>query len=72
MTRLQWMKCALIAGVVAVSSAFAQSTVRMATDAPAVVAKAPASPNLLRDLNSSLEAVISKVSPAVVQIVVTG
>ncbi len=72
MTRLQWMKCRLIACVVAVSSAFAQSTVRMATDAPAVVAKTPASPNLLRDLNSSFEAVISKVSPAVVQIVVTG
>jgi serine protease Do len=72
MTRLQWMKCGLIACVVAVSSAFAQSKVRTATDAPAVVSKAPASSNLLRDLNSSLEAVISKVSPAVVQIVVTG
>ena len=72
MTRLQWMKCGLIAAVVAVSSAFAQSTVRTATDASAVVSKAPASPNFLRDLNSSLEAVISKVSPAVVQIVVTG
>jgi serine protease Do len=72
MTRLQWMKCGLIACVVAVSSAFAQSTIRTGTDASAVVSKAPASPNLLRDLNSSLEAVISKVSPAVVQIVVTG
>src|SRR5579864_6829419 len=72
MTHLQWMKCGLIGCVVAVSSAFAQSTIRTATDASAVVSKAPASPNLLRDLNSSLEAVISKVSPAVVQIVVTG
>jgi len=72
MTRLQWMKSRLIACVVAVSSAFAQSTVRSATGAPAVVSKAPRSPNLLRDLNSSLEAVVSKVSPAVVEIVVTG
>jgi len=66
------MKCGLIACVVAVSSAFAQSPIRTASNASAVVSKAPASPNLLRDLNSSLEAVISKVSPAVVQIVVTG
>src|ERR1700752_3366040 len=72
MTRLQCMTCGLIACVAAVSSAFAQSTVRTATDASAVVSRDPASPNLLRDLNSSLEAVVSKVSPAVVQIVVTG
>ena len=72
MTRLQGMRCGLIACVVTVSSAFAQSTIRTVTGASAVVSKAPASPNLLRDLNSSLEAVISKVSPAVVQIVVTG
>lgn len=72
MTRLQWMKCGLIVYVVAVSTAFAQSTVRVATDVPAVVSKARASPNLLRDFNSSIESVISKVSPAVVQIVVTG
>lgn len=72
MTHLQRMKCGLIACLVAVSSAFAQSTIRTATDASAVVSKATGSRNLLRDLNSSLEAVISKVSPAVVQIVVTG
>ena len=73
MMRLQSMKHGLIACVVATTSAFAQSTpVRTATDASAVLSKAPASPNLLRALNSSLEAVVSKVSPAVVQIVVTG
>jgi serine protease Do len=73
MMRLQSMKHGLIACVVAATSAFAQSTlVRTATDASSVLSKAPASPNLLRDLNSSLEAVVSKVSPAVVQIVVTG
>jgi serine protease Do len=73
MMRLQSMKHGLIACVVAATSAFAQSTpVRTATDASAVLSKAPASPNLLRDFNNSLEAVVSKVSPAVVQIVVTG
>ena len=73
MMRLQPMKCGLIACVVAAGSAFAQSTcVRTASDAPVVLSKTPASSNLLRDLNSSLEAVVSKVSPAVVQIVVTG
>ena len=71
--RLQSMKHGLIACVVAATSAFAQSTpVRTASDASAVLSKAPASPNLLRDLNNSLEAVVSKVSPAVVQIAVTG
>jgi serine protease Do len=73
MMRLPSMKYGLLACVVAATSAFAQSTsMRTARDAPAVLSKAPASPNLLRELNSSLEAVVSKVSPAVVQIVVTG
>src|ERR1700739_173088 len=72
MVRLQCMKFLLIACVAAVSSAFAQSTVRPPPTASAVVSGAPASPNLLRDLNNSIEAVISKVSPAVVQIVVSG
>ena len=48
------------------------TAVRTATDAPALIPKAPASSTLLRELNSSLERVVAKVSPAVVQIVVTG
>ena len=73
MMPLNSMKYGLIACVVAATFAFAQSTpIRTANDAPAVLSRAPASPNLLRELNSSLEAVVSKVSPAVVQIVVTG
>src|SRR5256885_16542493 len=73
MMRLLSLKFGLIACVLAVASAFAQSTrVRSASDAPAVLSNAPASPNLLRDLNRSLEGVVSKVSPAVVQIVVAG
>jgi len=62
------MACLLVA-----TSADAQSTaVRTAADAPAPISKAPAPSNLLRALDSSLETVVSKVSPAVVQIVVNG
>ncbi len=62
-----------IACLLVATSARSQSTaVRTAADAPALISKAPASSNLLRALDSSLEAVISKVSPAVVQIVVNG
>src|SRR5260370_42566287 len=72
MTRLRWMKYGVTCLLV-VTSARSQSTaVRTAPDAPALISKAPASSNLLRALDSSLEAVISKVSPAVVQIVVNG
>ncbi|HZW80513.1 MAG TPA: hypothetical protein VFF50_08580 [Candidatus Deferrimicrobiaceae bacterium] len=72
MTKLPWMKYAIVA-CFAASSALAQSTAaRTGTDPPALISKAPASSNLLRDLDSSLESVISKVSPAVVQILVNG
>jgi serine protease Do len=72
MTKLQWLKYG-IACLLAATCARAQSTaVRPVPDASAIVSKAPASSNLLRAFNSSLEAVISKVSPAVVQIVVNG
>ena len=73
MTRLQWMKFGIVACFFAATSALAQSTaVRTDSDAPALISKAPASSNLLRALDSSLETVVSKVSRAVVQIVVTG
>ena len=67
------MKSGVVACFLAATSAFAQSTTaQTAKDAPAVVSKAGASSNLLRAFDSSLETVISKVSPAVVQIVVNG
>src|SRR5246127_855014 len=73
MMHLRSVKYGVIACAVVTASALAQSTpIRTAGDAPVVLSKAPASPNLLRELNSSLEAVVSKISPAVVQIVVTG
>src|SRR6202166_4508198 len=72
MTRLQCMKCGIACLLVA-TSAHAQSTAtRLSAGAAAVRAEEPASSNLLRDLDRSLEKVVAKVSPAVVQIVVTG
>src|SRR2546423_1717152 len=53
-------------------SARAEAALRPCADADAVRLNAPRSANLLRDLDSSLEQVVAKVSPAVVQIVVTG
>jgi serine protease Do len=72
MTRIQRMKCGIACLVVA-TFAHAQSTAPRRTAGEAAVRlKAPASSNLLRELNSSLEQVVAKVSPAVVQLVVTG
>jgi serine protease Do len=73
MMHLRSVKYGVIACAVVTASALAQSTpIRTVGDAPVVLSQAPASPNLLRELNSSLEAIVSKISPAVVQIVVTG
>jgi serine protease Do len=72
MARLNWMKCC-VACLLAAASAYAQATApRLSAGEAAVKSKAPGSSNLLRTLDSSLEAVVSKVSPAVVQIMVTG
>jgi len=73
MTTLQWTKYGIVAYFFAATFAFAQSAAaRTDSDAPALVPRTPASANLLRALDNSLESIVSKVSPAVVQIVVTG
>src|ERR1700747_428872 len=73
MTRLQWMKYGIIACFLAASSALAQSTAaHLDSNAPASISKTRPPSDLLRVLDSSLETVVSKVAPAVVQIVVTG
>src|SRR5947208_10141835 len=61
-----------IACLLLAASAYAQTALRPFADAEAVRLNAPRSASLLRDLDSSLEQVVAKVSPAVVQIVVTG
>src|SRR2546423_3724594 len=72
MTKLQSLKCG-IACLLVTASAHAQSKAVGLTPGAAVVRSAgPGSSNLLRDLDSSLESVVAKVSPAVVQIVVKG
>jgi serine protease Do len=72
MTRLQWTKY-VVACFFAATSALAQSAAAHTNpDAPALISKSQSSSNLLRALDSSLESVVSKVSPAVVQILVTG
>jgi serine protease Do len=68
-----WLSTFGIACLLVATGARSQSTdVRADGDAPGLISKAPGSSNLLRALDSSLETVISKVSPAVVQIVVNG
>jgi len=66
---MKWgIACLLVA-----TFARAQSTApRLSAETAAVRLKAPASSNLLQELDSSLEQVVAKVSPAVVQLVVTG
>jgi serine protease Do len=71
MTRLRRMKC-IIGCLLVAASAYGQSNAPAEpVGAAALRSEAPTS-NLLRDLDSSLEKVVAKVSPAVVQIVVNG
>jgi serine protease Do len=73
MTGLQWIKYGIIVCLLAATSALAQSTAaHTVSNAPNLVSKPGTSSNLLRALDSSLETVLAKVSPAVVQIMVNG
>ena len=68
-----WLSTFGIACLLVATGARSQSTdVRTGADAAGFLSRAPAPSNLLRALDSSLETVIAKVSPAVVQIVVNG
>src|ERR1700686_5819190 len=72
MTTLQCMKCGIACLLVATSAQAQSTATRLSAGAAAVRLEAPASSNLLRDLDSSLEKVVAKVSPAVVQLMVLG
>src|ERR1700722_8832590 len=73
MTRLQWMKYGILACFLAASPAFAQSTAaHLDSNAPGSATRTRVPSDLLRAWDSSLETVVSRVAPAVVQIVVTG
>jgi serine protease Do len=72
MTTLQFIKSSVVCLLLA-ATAQAQSTVPRHSASGAVVRPGePASSNILRELDSSIESVVNKVSPAVVQIVVAG
>src|SRR6266478_1441422 len=72
MTRLKGIKSGF-AYLLAATLACAQSTaLHPSAGAAADRSNAPASSTFLRELDSSFETVVAKVSPAVVQIVVTG
>jgi serine protease Do len=65
------MKCGIACLLVALSARAQTEAPRPSASEHAGKLEAPASSNLLRDLDSSLEKVVAKVSPAVVQIMVT-
>src|SRR6266853_4181576 len=72
MTRLQRIKSG-VACLLLAATAHAQSALSRHSAGGAVVrSEGPASSNILRELDSSIEKVVTKVSPAVVQIVVAG
>jgi serine protease Do len=72
MTILPFMKLSFVC-LLLTAAAYAQSNIpRRAANGAVVRSTAPASSNVLRELDSSIEKVVTKVSPAVVQIAVTG
>ena len=72
MTRLQRIKSG-VACLLLAATAHAQSALSRHSAGGAVVrSEGPASSNILHELDSSIEKVVTKVSPAVVQIVVAG
>ena len=72
MTRLQRIECGIVCLLVAASAHAQSKALGLAGGTAVVRSERPTSPNLLRDLDSSLEKVVAKVAPAVVQIVVNG
>ena len=66
------MKCGIACLLVAASAHAQSKALGLAGGTAVVRSEGPASSNLLRDLDSSLEKVVAKVAPAVVQIVVNG
>jgi len=72
MTTLHYIKSSVVCLLLA-ATAHGQSAVSRHSGGAAVVkSEAGASPNILRELDSSIENVLTKVSPAVVQIMVSG
>jgi serine protease Do len=71
MTTLKFIKSSVICLLLA-ATVNAQTAAARHSSGDVVRSAAPASSNILRELDSSIERVVARVSPAVVQIVVTG
>jgi len=71
MTTLKFIKSSVICLLLA-ATVNAQTAAARHSSGDVVRSGAPASSNILRELDSSIEKVVARVSPAVVQIVVTG
>jgi len=71
MTTLHFIKSSVICLLLA-ATVNAQTAAARHSSGDVVRSGAPASSNILRELDSSIEKVVARVSPAVVQIVVTG
>lgn len=72
MTTLECIKSTAVCLLLAASAHAQSNAIRHSAETPASTSDAPASSNILRELDSSIEKVVNKVSPAVVQIVVAG
>ena len=70
MTTLQCIKLTAVSLLLAAAAHAQSAATRHSAETPAMRLDAPASSNILRELDSSIERVVTKVSPAVVQIVV--
>jgi S1-C subfamily serine protease len=72
MTTLHFIKSSVVCFLLAAAAHSQSAASRNPSGAAVVKSDAPVSSNILRELDSSIENVVDKVSPAVVQIVVAG
>src|SRR6266699_2341126 len=72
MTRFQYVTSSVVCLLLAATAHAQSAASRHSAGAAVVRSEAPTSSNILRELDSSIEKVVTKVSPAVVQIVVAG
>jgi serine protease Do len=72
MTRFRWVQCCIASFLISLSAHAQSEAPRKSRPTSAVGIHTAATSSLLRELDSSLQNVVAKVSPSVVQIVVNG
>src|SRR5579864_127413 len=72
MSTLHFLKSSVICLLLAATAYAQKATSRRSSDAAVVRSEGPASSNILQELDGSIESLVDKLSPAVVQIVVAG